>query len=1382
VIKFIVKCVVFVSILWNIPTAQAQKLNFKHYSINEGLSQNTVLCLLQDKNGFIWVGTEDGLNKFDGYDFKYYQHENNLPTTISHNQVNALFENNDGKIWVGTYDGLNVFDPEKETFTRLNTSVKKSEPNEQITSITKDKKGNIWVGTFDGLLLYQPKNNTFSNFKVSKSNTVNSNRINYIYEDKHANLWVSAGTNLYRFNPQTQEFYPLPIVLEKNNDLKTGYARVIKEDDKGRVWIGTEKAGVFIYDESKNTVENLRNKPNNKNSLPIDIVREIYFNNSKEIWLGTRDGLSIYNEEKGLFQNYSNDKYDSFSLSHNSVRSILKDKANNIWVGTFSGGVNLINPERNYFSLISEETGNKPGLSFPIVSTITAAKNDKLWIGTEGGGLNLIDPKKGSFITYPLPSLNKNVAWNTVKTILEDDEQVYVGTLKGLSVFNIEKQFFVDDVIPTTKSVYSLAKNKDGLWIGTNGGGLILKNKNGFTTFKHDANDPTSISGNNIFKILKDKTDNLWVGTSWGLNYYKNKKFTPFLYNPKNPYSISNNNILSVFVDSKNRIWVGTKGGGLNFYNQKNNRFYVINKTTGLASNVVQAINEDADGNLWISSNKGISKIQFRFATLPFTSTSVIVSNYFVEDGLQSNQFLTGADYKDAKGNLYFGGLNGISYFNPQKITTNKFKPPVVFTDFLIKNNPISYQQENSPLKKSINETEEITLSYDQAFITFKFAALNFTNPLKNQYAFKLDGFSGDNDWHYVGTQRTATYTNLNAGTYVFNVKAANDDGIWNVNVRKITIKVLPPWWKTWWSFIIYAFILITLLYFYYYYSLKTAKLKNDLDFEQLSHEKDQELAQRKLTFFTNISHEIKTPLTLILAPVERLIDMNEGNNKIQNQLVLMKRNGDRLVRLIDQLLDFRKFESGNMKLQAAEGNLVRFTKEVILAFETYAKHLNISLEFVTEKKSIKAWFDRDKFEKILYNLISNALKFSKEGGTITIKLSVLKAANALEKDTVKLDVEDNGFGISEKNLNLIFEPFKHFENQNINKNGTGIGLSFTKSLVELHHGAITVKSNQDKTLGQTYTCFTIIFPVGFEHLDEEEIMQDYIDSENIISYHTKDNDIELTTALEKKKEILEKHTDDTPIMLIVEDNIDVLHFITAHFEDSFKVFTAPNGKLGIEKALEVIPDIIISDVMMPEMSGIELCKIIKTDVNTSHIPIILLTARTPLIYRIEGLETGADDYVTKPFSIKMVESRVWNLLHTRLQLREKYSREITLQPTNQAITSLDEIFLNKVMNFIENNLTESTLNVEDLGKEVFMSRVTLYRKIKSLTNLTVIEFIRSIRLKKAAQFLKNSGYNVGEVAYLVGFSDIDYFRKCFKEQFGKTPKEYACDKTIIKI
>ena len=1375
--RIIFICVAFL-LFFNYTNAQSKRINFKHYSINEGLSQNTVLCLLQDRYGFIWIGTEDGLNKFDGYEFISYKHDNADSSSISHNQINALFEDQDGKIWIATSKGLNIFDRKTEKFKKIIHSAKNTESAADfITSIFKDKKGNMWIGSSADLKLY--KEGKFFSFKVSNKNNNEVNKVNYLFEDPHGLLWVSVGKDLRRFNPISKTFISLPAILENNKELRKAFIRVIKKDHLGRLWIGTDYFGVFLFDEKQNSVVNFRHIPSDKNSLPIDIVREIYIANDNEVWIGTRDGLAIYNTQAKTFKNYSNDIYNPYSLSHNSIRSILKDRSGNFWIGTYAGGINLITQGNNMFSLISEQIGNRNGLSYRVVSSIINGDQHSLWVGTEGGGLNYINHNLSVIKKYTLLENSTDVSANTVKSLLKDNETLWIGTFKGFWKLNISSNKLEKYLIPENKGVYSLEKTKQGIWLGTNGSGLILMRNDGTTAvFKNNISDENSICGNSITKIYKDALDHLWIGTDRGLNYYNGKSFKKYLYDANNPYSISSSSILSVFIDSKNRTWIGTKGGGLNLFDSKTQRFYSLTTKDGLSNNVIQTILEDDNGHLWMSSNKGLSKLVIKNNQLPFKSNDIEISNYFAEDGLQSNQFLTGASNKNSKGELFFGGINGISYFNPKEIRKNSNQPMVVFTDLLIKNKSVDINFEDSPLINSINETNEVTLSNDQAFITIKFAGINYTNPNKNQYAYKLEGFRNDDDWHNVGNQRTATYTNLDAGTYAFKVKSANNDGIWNNEPKILKIIVLPPWWKSWWAFIIYILLIMSLLYFYYYYSLKTAKLKNDLVYEYLIRKKDQELYQSKLNFFTNISHEIKTPLTLILAPLEKLLEFNEGNNRVQNQLTLMKRNGERLVRLINQLLDFRKFESGNMQIQAAEGNIIRFVKEVVLAFQSYAQHLNINLKVEADKKSIRLWFDRDKFEKILYNLLSNALKFTRKNGEIIIRIREELSQDALNQPSyIIIEVIDNGIGISEKYIDKIFDQFKHYDEDGSNLSGSGIGLAFTKGLVELHHGDIFVTSREAVKEENGYTCFTLRIPSGNAHLLEDEIIADYKDSENIDVYHDLKTLVAPEFHLEKRIERVLSYQDvEKPIILLVEDNNDVMEFLVSHFEDKFQVHSAFNGKDGLDKAIELIPDIIISDVMMPEMSGTVLCSMLKNDNRTSHIPIILLTARTPIIYKIEGLETGADDYITKPFSINLVETRVWNLLETRQKLRERYKREVTLQPKNIAITSPDEIFLEKVMNFIEKNLAEPSLNVEELGKQVFMSRVTLYRKIKALTNQTTVEFIRSVRLKRAAQLLATKNHSVSEVSYMVGFTDIDYFRKCFKEQFNQTPKEYGND------
>lgn len=1354
-----------------------KQLNFKRITINEGLSQNTVFCIMQDRTGFVWIGTEDGLNKYDGYEFSIYKHESHNPKSISSSQINAMVEDGQGNFWIGTSDGLNLFNKHTETFTRVGTgNEKENETSDFISSLFYDSYGNFWVGTYNGLKRFDYKTKKLINYNVGvtgKSNDI-SNRVQTIFEDKHRTIWVSIGKSLKKIDAKTLKLVALPEELENNKALKIANIRSIKQSKNGSLWFGTEGSGLFQYNPITKETNRYLHDPKNTNSLPVNVVRTMFTFSDNELWIGTRDGLSILNTITNTFSNYKYSTYDNKTLSHNSIRSILKDKAGNIWIGTYAGGLNFFSNSGNNFTYIGQKNSNKVGLSHRVVSSVVA-DGDALWVGTEGGGLNYINRKKAIAKSYIINSVQQNI----VKSLTKDNNgNIWIGTYDGLSYLNTKTdqitnyEITENDGKPENKQVYAIAVVNDGIWLGTDGRGLKFRSNDGkITSYFHNKNNKNSISGNIVTSLLKNINNDLWIGTEHGLNYFnaKSKKFTQYLYDSKNRYSIQHNTIISLFYDSKHRLWVGTEGGGLNFFDKNTNRFYAINGSLGLSNSVIHAIKEDKNGNLWVSTNKGLSRIRFKQFTLPFKKELLEILNYTVEDGLQSNQFTSGAAEVDENGEMFFGGINGLTTFLPDRITYNKFKPKVVITDFLIKNNAVEIGND-SPLKKTISETDTITLSYDQAFITFKFAALNYINPEKNQYEYKLKGFS-DDDWHFVGNQRQATYTNLDAGTYIFQIRASNNDGLWTNEIKSLTVIVHPPWWKTWWAYLLYFLIAGSLLYLFYYHSLKTTKLTHELNLQHMSHEKDQELAQRKLSFFTNISHEIKTPLTLILAPIDKLINQNEGNNKTQNQLRLIQRNGERLVRLINQLLDFRKFEEGSVTLQAAEGNIVRFVREIMVAFEPYAHHRHIRLKLISEQQSIRLWFDRDKFEKVIYNLLSNALKFTNEGGHVNISIR----QDAEIDKVVHIEIADNGIGIPPHQIGKIFEQFNHFDNSGVNSSGTGIGLAFSKGLVTLHKGTINVESTVATPNQEGNTKFTITLPLGNSHLSAEDMISNYKNSENIVGYRETELSSTAKLALEKRKQhVINMADKEKLIMLIVEDNVEVRQFVAGHFENDFEIQLAENGSIGLEKAFETIPDIIISDVMMPVMDGIALCKNLKTDIRTSHVPVVLLTARTPIIFNIEGLETGADDYITKPFNLNILEARIWNLLDTRQKLRDRYRKEITLQPKNVAITSPDEKFLEKIMDFIEKNIAETELSVEELGNVAGMSRVTLYRKIKALTNQTAVEFIRGIRLKRAAQLLEQNKLNVNEVAYMVGFLDIDYFRKCFKEQFGFTPKEYA--------
>lgn len=1382
-LKFFLKILIIIALISCrlLTAASAQDMNFSRLTINDGLSQNTIYSIFQDRTGFVWIGTEDGLNRFDGYEFKIYRHLHYGKNDIRSNQVNSIYENDEGNLWIATSTGLDFFNRGAETFKHIDL---KQSPGTSsfITYVNGDRFGKIWLGTYDGIKRYDP----VSGEVLSFSNTLRyilpgkTRRTYTIFIDKDDIVWAGVGSDIIRINSRDNTV--LPPVSEINTMPGWGRStiRSIKKDSKNNVWIGTESSGLFYYSEKTAQVINYTTAGS---SILSNTIRDIFVKNDDEIWLGTRDGLSILKLSSGNFSNHIYDKYNLFSLSHNSVRCFMMDNAGSIWLGTFSGGINIFQNTGEKFNLIKEQLGSANGLNHRVVSSITQTSPYDMWMGTEGGGLNYYNKKTGTFKFYLNGSVSPKNPKNIVKALaVDNNKNIWVGTFDGLSYFNIKENDFKNYTLPVNKLfsnsnlVYSLFADGDGVWVGTDGGGLsYVSSNNTYKSYTHQTDDKWSISSNNIRAIIPETNNILWIGTENGLNRFDKTKeiFTSFRENDRGGISLSSSSVLSLLIDSKKRLWIGTKGGGLNrLYN--GNNFSIIDSRIGLANDVIHGILEDKYGKIWVSTNKGLSRITILNNDLPFKKEGLKIENFTISDGLQSNQFSPAA-WKTSDDQLFFGGIEGVNYFRPENITVNQYKPKVVITDVMVRNSSVSFKHPGSPLKQPIEQTDHITLRYDEAFITFKFAALNFINSDKNLYAYKLSGLKSDDEWHYVGNQRNATYTNLAAGNYVFKVKAANNDGVWSERETTIQIKVLPPPWKTWWAYTLYTFIIFFLLYLFYYYSVKTTKLKSELEIEHLTRGKELELTHRKMSFFTNISHEIKTPLTLILAPIEKLLNMNEGNNKVQNQLMLMQRNGERLLKLINQLLDFRKFETGSMQLQAAEGNIVRFVKEVVFAFDSYAVHRQIKLVLNAESNSIRIWFDRDKFEKILYNLLSNALKFTRPGGQITILLKTNLIEGDVNNGSAIIEVQDTGKGIRESHIKKVFDQFNHYDDTE-NPNGTGIGLAFTKGLVELHHGSIRVKSTEEVNGKAGYTCFTVEIPLGKAHLTDAEIIPNYKNSEDIIAYQENISEevANLIPVRIRKKAILVDFDKERPIMLIVEDNADVREFISSHFEEDFEIHSAENGLKGWDTAIETIPDIIISDVMMPEMSGTELCSKIKSDSRTSHIPLILLTARTPLIFKIEGLETGADDYITKPFNLNVLETRIWNLLDSRQKLRERYRKEICLQPHNVAITSPDEKFLEKVMSFIELNISESNLSVEELSKEVNMSRVTLYRKIKGLTNQTAVEFIRSIRLKRAAQLLEQNKFNISEVSYMVGFMDVDYFRRCFKEQFGNTPKEYA--------
>lgn len=1360
----------FLQLIWVLTPitscAQEYPLKFKHISYQQGLSQSPILSIFQDKKGLIWIGNREGLLSYDGYEFRTYKHDEEDNSSISNDEVRAIIQDSNGKLWIGTPNGLNIFDPLTKKFKYIDVSKRKTVPAFLI-----DDKENFWVATYDGLKCLDI-NGIEKPLKFNKSDDLLKNgSAKCLLIDSRGLLWIGFSNGIKCVNPRTQKIENIYSEMNKNALLMNASISAIKEDKNGDLWITTEDKGFFWYSIKEKQLSNYRYL-NNKSGLLSDMIKDILLFDDETVWFGTRMGLSTFNKKKLRFTNYVHNSSDFQSLSHNSIWSFLRDNAGNIWLGTYAGGLNICYPSLNNFGNIGEKIGENFGLSQPVVNSILAEKDGGLWIATDGGGLNYVDRKTEKSRFFELidskGQRNSHIVKNMAKL---NNGKFYLGTLEGLGVFDVAKSTIeylpIDlDIAAEKRRVNALVPDSNDIWAGMHTTGLTFINSKGvYKSFRHDDNDNTTISSNNVRSLALDGKKGIWVGTTRGLDYFSKKTHVFTTYN-----QFKKKTILAILKDSKNRLWIGTDLG-LGFFNPKNNKAYFIKESDGLIGNTIESIIEDNSGKIWVSTTKGLSSLYLKKSNLAFDKSNVIINNYTSNDGLQSNQFLPGAVLKEENGELLFGGVNGITTLIPERIIKNTHKPQLIFTDFFIHNKLVTNTSEDTPLDLLIDDTKSITLKYDQNSISFKIAALNYVNPANNQYAYKLDGFDKEEDWHYVGNQRLINYTGLQPGNYIFKVKASNNDNVWNPVYKSIKIKILPPFWKAWWAYLIYLVIFCGLLYLFRTYSIKAERLKYELELESMSHIKDEELSQRKMNFFANISHEIKTPLTMITAPIEQLLNISDGNDKAVKHLKLMHSNGERLKKLVDQLLAFRKFDSHQDGLMSTENDILNFIEEISLAFTDLLESKEIRFSIKSELTELNVWFDKDKIEKVLFNLLSNAIKFTPNKGTINIKVSVKVLS---DKKHVHIEVIDNGCGITKDRIDTIFEQFKFFNTNNLNKEGTGLGLSFSKSLIEMHYGKLSVESRSESETLEGLTVFNVFLPLGKEHLAPQEISRAFLDEENLMDYRKLGVKANTEQLLQIKSHVLAGIKQEKPTILIVEDNADLLNFIVQNFEDEFEILAATNGELGAQKAFNDMPDIIISDVMMPVKDGINLCRELKLDIRTSHIPIILLTARATSAFKVEGFETGADDYVTKPFTVSVLITRVWNLLYSRQKLRDKFHQEVRLQPQNIMITSADDKFLHTLMNYIENNISNPSLTVEELCKDVALGRGTLYKKIKALTGQTVNDFVRSIRLKRASQLLRNEKHNINEVAYLVGFSDVNHFRKCFKEQFGLTPKEYS--------
>ncbi len=1364
---------------------QSSNFRFDHLTtqfqiVEDGLSANTVLCMIQDSRGFIWIGTYNGLDRYDGYSIKEYKNIEGDESSLSDNKIKSLCEDTDGNIWVGTWDGgLNKFIRDKEIFKRyLLTNIDSTPNTDNINAICQSDSGFLWIGTGGGgLSLLDIANDKVKYYRHDPDDpsSISDNAINAMMADKNGTLWIGTGKGgLNKFDPASGKFSSYIHEAGNPEGLNSNEVTSICEDDSGYLWIGTTGGGLNKFDRTRNKFTHYLHYADNDASISENNIWTVLKDNENNIWIGTpNSGINLFDRKNNRFTRIGNDFRNPDGLNNNSVYSILEDRSGILWFGTWSGGINKYDKLKGIFKIYTHNPDDKNSIGNNTVYAIYEDNYNEVWIGTDGGGMDRLNKNTNRFTHYVNDPGNPNsISDNTVYSICEDkDGYLWISTLwGGLNKFDRRTGKFThylhnsDD--PNSISSNSVTQvycdRQDNLWLGVKGGGIdkYVRGKNIFIHYKPDDNSKNSLSNQMVFAIYEDRQNNIWVGTNGGgLFKYdrKNDGFIRIMHDPRNP----NKNFINVILQDRNGgFWIGTNAGIIKFNADKLD-FKDYTQKQGLINNMVNGILEDNNGYLWISTNKGISR--FNPANEKFT-------NYDVTSGLPGTEFNPWAYFKSPSGDMYFGGTNGLTVFNPANIKDNPHIPEIVITDFTLlhKTVPIGFDslRGRAILEKPIMESDQIELSYDENVISFQISVLDYKNPHKNEFAYYLEGF--DKNWNYKdASQRYVTYTNLSPGLYTLKVKGANSDGIWNRKGISLSIIINHPWWKTWWAYsfyiVIFAFIFTgsTRLY------LNRKMLKNQLKLEHEHTKKLAEVDRIKSNFFTNISHEFRTPLTLIMGPSDKIISKSIDAEAVK-QAETIKRNAGRLLRLINQLLDLSKLDERKLKLHATESNIVIFIKGIVMSFESFAERKDINLKVTSSRSEIRLFFDRDKMEKIVTNLLSNALKFTPRSGSVTVRIE------EIENDSITIKISDTGIGIPEKEIPKLFDRFYQVDSsQTREQEGSGLGLSLTKELVELHHGTISVESRVcNPAAGKPgWTEFKIELPKGKYHLNEDEILKtpeadesgDIEEMEEVYSAVNNTN-----TSIESE----DIQTDKT-IILVVEDNKEVREYIRDFLLEDYSIEEAINGEQGVRKAKKIIPDLIISDVMMPKMDGNELTRILKNEETTSHIPIILLTAKTEKESRIAGLETGADDYMVKPFDTEELKIRIKNLVETRKKLQEKFIKgEFTPHRTDKHFGVLDQNFINKINSVIEKHLSEESFSIEEMGKEVSMSRSQVHRKLTALTGKSPSLYMRSLRLARARELIINRTANISEIAYSVGFSSPAYFTRCFKEEYGIPPSE----------
>ena len=1378
---------IFYMLIWlsAIPLTYSQfpNLKFENLDTSEGLSSSTCTEIFQDSEGFLWFATIDGLNKYNGYEFEIYRSILNDSTSISNNRINAITEDKYGNIWVGTNNGLNVFNKKTDRFYRIDlyrqVSLSNS-PRKVINDVLYDEKNNVlWVATNNGAIRIILEGSLITQDKLdlsyymndrSNANSLDDNSVNSVVVDGKDDVFlITDGQYLNRYNGETDNFDRIYIDHERPYELNHLPKSVFVDSDDD-FWIGNDLSNIILWSRKNNSFTHL-------SFADVHIpYRNLHRDNQGIIWASSDGhGLFLLNkEEKKVEQQIINNHFDLFSLPNNKPSALFEDSSGILWIGSYDKGVSKLDPAKYSFGHYYYQPDNAYGLNEKIIQSVLQDDKERIWISAYNGGLNLFNEEKKTYKHYSHEYGNSNsLSSNKILYTFESsDGKIWICTLDGgLNSFDPEHERFIryehrpDDLSSIGQnSVWAgVEDHQKRLWLGLRTEGLSLFNPYTkiFQSYKNTSLNENGLASNSIVCLFIDSKKRLLVGTALGLNIVELEKIEE--YAPEQIHffevrenGVQGNRINYITEDHLGNIWLGTDNG----IRKLDNDLKLIksySSQNGLPNNLVVGLKEDDNYNFWISTKSGLSFLN---------PTTHQFRNFNVHDGLQGSEFQTQSIEKTRAGRILVGGINGFNIFHPDDITfpsSVTLKPQI--TNFKLNNKKVVQGDTVNGrvlINDALDSEEKLKLRYNENYISFEFVALYFENPEQVQYAYKMHGL--DEDFLNIGKNRVVNHSNLQPGNYVFEVKASIDGEWADAGAARLNIEILPPFWKTWWMYCIYVLAGSLLFWAVMYYY--TQKVK-----ENQRHELD----QMKLRFFVNVSHEFRTPLTLILNPIDNILSSVHETSPVKSYALTIQRSARRLLHLMNQLLDYRKMDVGMSPLQLEKGNIVKFCKDIFSLFKGLAGKKEIDYRFNSDSENITTLFDQDKVEKIITNLISNAIKFTNSGGTIIVSMKKVSRTDKIydsllftrEKlgDYVEIIVEDSGVGLDKEQLKNIFS---RFYNLDVTKSGTGIGLNFTKALVEMHGGDISVESQHKKG-----TKFMVRLPLNLKAQTEkvETFKNEFrINSMKAVEYDMliANEEIDVVTKKNQSEET------NFPTVLIVEDNKELRTHLTNDLKSNYNVKEAANGEKGLKLAKKYYPDIIISDVMMPKMDGFELCRQIKSEFETSHIPVLLLTAKSQDEDRVTGYHSGADGYLAKPFVTSVLKARISNLLEARKRLRKRFSEVGGIFPSSEVTTNnIDEAFLEKATKIVLDNIDDMEFKQENLLREMGVGRSQLYRKISSLTGNNPSYFIRTVRLRYASELLLKNQFSIKEVSYMTGFNSTAYFSKTFRELFNLTPTEF---------